>query len=285
MAKQIRGLGKGLDALFLDNETSDVSVNNLPINEIEPDSSQPRQFFDQDALAELADSIKEHGIINPIIVRPLPNGRYQIIAGERRWRAAKIAGINTVPVSVKDVSNTEADIIALTDNLVRTDLNPIEEALGYKKLAETYKFTQEEIAQKVGRSRPVVANALRLLILPNEVIELLKNGKLSSGHARALLSITSRERIIELANEIVRNDLSVRETEHKAKMLLKAQKEPPSKKEILKVPAFYKEAEISLGEYLSTKVTISPVKNKKGSINIEFYSENELKDICKKISK
>ena len=221
MAARKTGLGNGLSALFADNsldmskfnsgEVKDVSM--LRISHIEPKKSQPRKDFNKEALAELADSIAKLGIIQPIVVRGLPNGYYQIIAGERRWRAAKMAGLDTVPVVIKNVDDLIATQMTMVENLQREDLNPIEEAMGYKYLADTYNLTQEEIARQVAKSRSVVANALRLLALPDKIVKYIEEGEMTPGHARTLLALDDSDEQLKLAERIIKNGLSVRETE------------------------------------------------------------------------
>lgn len=211
------GLGSGLSSLFVDNAL-DISVNNgdisvLRITHIEPKKTQPRKDFRKESLAELADSIAKHGIIQPLVVRSLPSGYYEIIAGERRWRAAKMAGLDEVPVVIKNVDELTAAEMTMVENLQREDLNPIEEALGYKYLADHYNLTQEEISRKVAKSRSVVANALRLLSLPDEVLKYIEEGDITSGHARALLSVDDPEEQLKIAHKIIKNNLSVREAE------------------------------------------------------------------------
>lgn len=281
MPKPKRGLGKGLDALFLDNGTEDVSVSTLPIGEIEPNNSQPRREFSPEALSQLAESIREHGVLQPLVVRPRPNGRYQIVAGERRWRASRIAGLSEVPVVVRELDDHQTLEIALVENLIREDLNPIEEALGYRTLADEFSMTQEQIAKRVGKSRPAVANALRLLSLPEDVITLLKNGELSPGHARALLSLQEAD-ALALARRAVEEGLSVRQTETLAKKMLAGQREapkaPPS-------PTFYKEMEIALRETLSRRVRVTHKGGGKGELTLEFYSEEELRSLAEKLTK
>ena len=217
MAARKTGLGSGLSSLFVDNSL-DMAVNNgdisvLRITLIEPKKTQPRKDFKKESLAELADSISKHGIIQPIIVRSLPSGYYQIIAGERRWRAAKMAGLDEVPVVIKNVDDLTAAEMTMVENLQREDLNPIEEALGYKYLVDHYNLTQEEISRQVAKSRSVVTNALRLLSLPDEVLGYIEEGELTSGHARSLLSVDDPEEQLKIAQKIIKNNLSVRETE------------------------------------------------------------------------
>ncbi len=280
MAKPKRGLGKGLDALFLDNGTQDVTVSALAVSEVEPNSEQPRREFSPESLSDLAASIREHGVVQPIVVRPRPNGRYQIVAGERRWRAARVAGLTEIPVVVRELDDGAALELALVENLIREDLNPVEEALGYRALADRFSLTQEEIARRVGRSRPAVTNALRLLSLPEEVLDLLRQGAVSPGHARALLPLSEKD-ALELARRIAGEDLSVRQTEALAKKLLAGQKEaekaPPS-------PTFYKEMELALRDSLSRRVRVRHKGNGKGELTVEFYSEEELKDLGERLT-
>ena len=206
------GLGKGLDALFVDNSTDHANgVVTLRISEIEPNKNQPRKDFDENALAQLADSIAEHGVLQPLLVRPMTNGGYQLVAGERRWRASKMAGLSEVPVVVQEMTDTEAMEIGLIENLQREDLNPIEEALGYRELIDSHQMTQDMVAQRVGKSRPVVANALRLLNLPDGVVKMVRNGALSAGHARALLSIEDPEEQNSMAKKAADGLLTVRD--------------------------------------------------------------------------
>ena len=281
MPKPKRGLGKGLEALFADNETADVAVSTLSINEIEPNAQQPRRDFSSEELSKLAESIKEHGILQPLVVRPRPNGRYQIVAGERRWRAARIAGLLELPVVVKELNDEESFEIALVENLIRADLNPVEEAMGYKTLMEQFAMTQEKVAQRVGCSRPAVANALRLLSLPNDIVAMLKQGEISSGHARALLSLTEAQ-ALELAQKIKSQGLSVRQTEQLARQISKA---PEAAKAVqTPAPVFYKEMELALNEAMSRKVKVNHKGNGKGELVIEFYSDDELREIGKKLA-
>lgn len=279
MTKPKRGLGKGLDALFADNDTSGSAVSTLSVSEIEPNQDQPRREFLPEELSQLAESIKEHGIIQPLVVRSRPNGRYQIVAGERRWRAARIAGLSEVPVIIRELTDEQAYEIALVENLVRADLNPIEEALGYRTLIDKFYLTQEEIAQKVGRSRPAVANALRLLLLPDEVITHLKNGDITSGHARALLPLKPVD-AAKAAGQIIEQNLSVRQTEQLVKQMLKSEK-PPKPEPV--APPFYREMELALKDVLSRRVKVVPKSKGKGELVVEFYSDEELKELGKKL--
>ena len=283
MAGRKGGLGKGLEALFTDNATGDVnSATRLRLSEIEPNKAQPRKDFDEEALASLADSIKEHGVIQPLLVRPMDNGSYQLVAGERRWRAARMAGMSEVPVIIKELSDRETMEIGLIENLQREDLNPIEEALGYQTLMDTYDFTQDEISRRVGRSRPAVANALRLLHLPQEVIALVRKKELSSGHARAILALPDEETMIETAKKAAKGNVSVREIER----LAQGKRERPQKEKAGTRDSFYDEVELALAAELGRKIAIQ-VKNQekdRGTITVEFYSKEELADIANRLA-
>ena len=280
MPKPKRGLGKGLEALFQDNETEDLAVRTLSVNEIEPNKAQPRREFDEAKISELSASIQEHGVLSPILVRPLANGRYQIVAGERRWRASRMAGLLEVPVVVRELSDENAYELSLVENLIREDLNPLEEALGYKNLADTFSMTQEVIAKRVGKSRSAVANSMRLLGLPDAVLSMVKEGKLSAGHARTLLPLDENN-AISAAEKVLSQSLSVRETEKLVKELLKEKKEI-AKKPVLP-PTIYKEMELAMGESLNRRIKVVDKGNGKGEIQIEFYSEDELKEIGHKL--
>lgn len=286
MAKKKSGLGKGIDAIFMENETENRdSVVVLGIDEISPNRSQPRTEFDPEALAELTDSISKHGVLQPILVRPLIAGGYQIVAGERRYRASLQAGLSEIPAIIRELDDKETMEIALIENLQRKDLTAIEEALGYDALMKNHSFTQEEVAEAVGKSRSAVANALRLLSLPEAVIELIKDGKLSAGHARALVGIENEEDSIKLANEIVDNGLSVRAVESLAKNVSKKKtvKETDGRK--AKKPTFFAEVEMALAENLGRRVAVTAAKNGAGgTISIDFYSLEELKDIANKLA-
>ena len=225
MAAKKGGLGRGLDALFADNSIEEISSTGavkLKTMDIEPNRDQPRKVFDEDALAELADSIAKHGVIQPLLVRPMPDGSYQLVAGERRWRASRMAGLTEVPVVIKELSDDEAMALALIENLQREDLNAIEEAQGIKALMDTLSLTQDEAAERVGKSRPAIANALRLLKLPDSVIALVSDGKLSPGHARALLGFRDEQDIIETADIVIEKGLTVRDVEKLVKKRNKA---------------------------------------------------------------
>lgn len=282
--KKLGGLGKGLNAIFIENDSEDKDSSvTLPISEIEPNRSQPRKDFDEKALAELADSISQHGLLQPLLVRPLTLGGYQIVAGERRYRACRMAGITEVPVIIRELSDTETMEIALIENLQREDLTPLEEALGYKALIDEHDFSQDEVAQSVGKSRPAITNALRLLKLPESITEYLKDGRISAGHARALLSLENEEQMITVAEEIVLKDLSVRQVEKLCKSLINAKEPPVQKPE--KKPSFYSMVELALNESLGRKITISKSKGKEGGVlQIEFYSDEELTELSNKLS-
>ena len=281
--KKKSGLGKGLDALFLDNavEEAQGSAATLSVNEITPNRAQPRKTFDEDALAELAQSIAEHGVLQPLLVRPLADGSYQLIAGERRWRASRMAGLSEVPVVIREMSDREAMELALIENLQREDLNPIEEARGFQLLMETYALTQEQAAARVGKSRPAVANAMRLLALPEEILALVETGTLSAGHARALLALPDKNNVIALANEIVRDGLSVRETERRVKLMTAPKRtHAPQKRD-----TFFDEAELSMSQVLGRKAKIRLHGKEKGSVEIEFFGKEDLSKLLNSFDK
>ena len=273
------GLGRGLDALFNENATESSNVITLKLTEIEPNRNQPRKNFDEAALSELAESIKEHGLIQPIVVSPMASGSYRIIAGERRWRASRLAGLESVPVVIKEIDDKEQYEIALIENLQREDLNAIEEALGYKALIDNYGLTQESVSARVGKSRSAVANALRLLGLSEEEREALKNGIITPGHARALLAIDDPE-IRKTAFALSRAGKSVREIEALAKS---ANRKP--KKAAAQKPTYFKEVELALKEELGRKTVIKTLGKEGGTITLEFYNQEELNDIVKKLTK
>lgn len=281
MALKKSGLGRGLDSLFADNSVDETSsvANKLRIMEIEPNRDQPRKDFDEKALSELAQSIEQHGVLQPLVVRPLTNGSYQLVAGERRWRAARIAGLTEVPVVIKELTDDEVIEIAMIENLQREDLNPLEEALGYRFMMDELKITQEQAAEKVGKSRPVVANALRLLKLPEEVQDMIKNNLISSGHARALLGFENEELIIQNAKRIVKEDLSVREVENMVKKLKKAPKLPKQQKR----DKFFSEVELALVENLGRKIKIKESKHDAGVLEIEFFDKDDLESLAMKL--
>lgn len=281
MAKKLSGLGRGLDSLFADNSVEEInsSVNKLRIMEIEPNHNQPRKDFDEKALSELAESIEQHGVLQPLVVRPLANGSYQLVAGERRWRAARIAGLTEVPVVIKELTNEEVIEIAMIENLQREDLNPLEEALGYRYMMDELKITQEQAAEKVGKSRPAVANALRLLKLPNEVQEMVKNNLISPGHARALLGFDSDDMILQTAKMIIKEDLSVRDVETLVK---KSKKVPKTSKKQIR-DKFFSEVELALVENLGRKVKIKEAKQDAGVLEIEFFDKDDLEGLAMKL--
>lgn len=277
MAAKKGGLGRGLDALFADNsieEIASTSAVELKIMDIEPNRDQPRKIFDEDALAELADSIAKHGVIQPLLVRPMPDGSYQLVAGERRWRASRMAGLTEVPVVIKELSDDEAMALALIENLQREDLNAIEEAQGIKALMDTLSLTQDEAAERVGKSRPAVANALRLLKLPNSVIALVSDGKLSPGHARALLGFKDEQDIIETADLIIEKGLTVRDVE---KLVKKRNKEPKAEKPAARRASYYDEVELALTDFLGRKVKVGTKPGKEsGVLEIDFFDKDDL---------
>ena len=277
MAAKKGGLGRGLDALFADNsieEIASTSAVKLKIMDIEPNRDQPRKIFDEDALAELADSIAKHGVIQPLLVRPMPDGSYQLVAGERRWRASRMAGLTEVPVVIKELSDDEAMALALIENLQREDLNAIEEAQGIKALMDTLSLTQDEAAERVGKSRPAVANALRLLKLPDSVIALVSDGKLSPGHARALLGFKDEQDIIETADLIIEKGLTVRDVE---KLVKKRNKEPKAEKIAARRASYYDEVELALTDFLGRKVKVGTKPGKEsGVLEIDFFDKDDL---------
>lgn len=277
MAAKKGGLGRGLDALFADNsieEIASTSAVKLKIMDIEPNRDQPRKIFDEDALAELADSIAKHGVIQPLLVRPMPDGSYQLVAGERRWRASRMAGLTEVPVVIKELSDDEAMALALIENLQREDLNAIEEAQGIKALMDTLSLTQDEAAERVGKSRPAVANALRLLKLPDSVIALVSDGKLSPGHARALLGFKDEQDINETADLIIEKGLTVRDVE---KLVKKRNKEPKAEKPATRRASYYDEVELALTDFLGRKVKVGTKPGKEsGVLEIDFFDKDDL---------
>ena len=281
MAKKQSGLGKGLNSLLLENNVDNLaSSSTLPINEIIPNKEQPRKTFDEEALQELADSIRQHGVLQPLLVRPMTTGGYQLVAGERRWRASRLAELKEVPVIIKELSDTEAMEIAIIENLQREDLNPIEEAEGLQALIDKCDYTQEQVAVSVGKSRPAIANALRLLRLPVEVREMTKNGDISAGHARALLAFDNQAIMLEVANSIVSNKLTVRDVEKLAKRPVTSEQKPKAKRR----DSFYDEVELSLTEALGRRVKVYNGRSK-GTLEIEFYSIDDLKEIANSLAK
>ena len=272
------GLGKGLDALFEENRSEENKPVTVRISEIEPNKDQPRKEFDQDALDDLADSIRAYGLLQPLVVRPLEKG-YQLVAGERRWRASRIAGLVEVPVVIRQLTDAETAEIALVENLQREDLNPIEEAAGYKDLMENFGLTQDEVAAKVGRSRSAVANAVRLLALPDAILDMVKQGKISAGHGRALLAFKNKEEQLKAAR-IAGFGANVREIERLAK---KEEEKPTAKPKVQETTSpYFKEVELSLQELLGRPVKVRE-KNGKGTLEIAFYNQEDLKNIALKL--
>lgn len=281
MSKKFGGLGKGLDTIFAENETEDSNSSvMLKISEIEPNRSQPRKDFDENSLSDLAQSISQHGLLQPLLIRPLPIGGYQIVAGERRYRACRMAGLTEVPVTIRELSDTETMELALIENLQREDLSPIEEALGYKALIDEHGFSQEEVATSVGKSRPAIANSLRILKLPDSVLEYVKQDKISAGHARALLMLDNEEDMLELAELIYKKDLSVRQAEKLAKKKPEVVEDTQPERK----PSFYSMVELALNESLGRKIKVNKNKGKQGGVlQIEFYSDEELTELSNKL--
>lgn len=276
------GLGGGLDLLFEDN-SSDVQVKKtLRLSEMEPNRGQPRKYFDDAAISALADSIREHGVLQPLLVRPLPMGGYQIVAGERRWRAARMLGLDEVPVNIKEISDIETMQIAIIENLQRENLNPVEEANGFSELIEKYGMTQDQVAKMVGKSRSAVANSIRLLALPERVLKMLENGDLSVGHAKALLGFEDEEMLLAIANRASEGGMTVRQVEKLAQKSTEetAEIDRDSDK---KIDNYFKEMEISLNERLGRKVKVDFGKNK-GALILEFYDKEDLAAIAEKLA-
>ena len=279
MAVKKGGLGRGLDSLFNENATDEGGVINVNLNDIEPNKEQPRKDFDEESLSELAESISAHGLIQPIVVKPNANGRYSIIAGERRWRACRIAGLYEVPVIIKDAEPQELMELALIENLQREDLNAVEEALGYRSLIDSFGLTQEEVSKRMGKSRTAVTNALRLLNLNDRELQALRMGVISAGHARALLAVEDtnvREQMLQMAE----NGASVRELEKQA---ANAKKEKTALKKQTK-NTYYSEVELSLKNELHRKVNIKSNGKGKGTLTVGFFSDQELADFAKRLA-
>lgn len=270
MAKKNYGLGNGLNALFGEETVSNEGIETLPISRVEPRTGQPRTRFDEPALQELAESIARHGLLQPITVRKLNNGYYQIIAGERRWRAARLAGLSEVSVRIMDADDKAAQELALVENLQREDLNPMEEARGYQTLMSTFGMTQEAVSQSVGKSRPAIANALRLLNLPEAIAEMVEKGLLTTGHARALLPIENKEKQMETAQMVAEKGLSVRQTETLVAKLQKGQKREPKSDDV----DYAAQMSTELGQALGRKVQIVDGR-KKGRIELEYYGADD----------
>lgn len=282
MAARKSGLGKGLDSLFMDNIADEKdNTATLRISELEPNRDQPRKEFDPAALAELADSIAAVGVIQPLIVRPIAGGGYQIVAGERRWRAAQSAGLTEVPVIIRELSDKEVDEIALIENLQREDLNPVEEAEGYRHLMSEYSMTQEQVASRVGKSRPSVANSVRLLELPESILGMLTAGDLTVGHVRPLLGLHDEDTMVKIACTAVKKKMTVRDVEKQVK---KEKGENTTKKTPVDRDSYFDEVEIALSMALGRKVKVSG-SSRKGTLEIDFYSNEELTELANMLSK
>ena len=281
MAVKKGGLGKGIDALIYDNsvESSAGESVKLSINEIEPNHDQPRKNFKPEALSELSESIKEHGILQPLLVRPLADGSYRLVAGERRYRAARMAGLTEVPVTIREMTDEEESIFALIENLHREDLNIIEEAEGIKTLIDTFGLTQEEAAKRVGKSREAVTNILRLLKLPEDISEYVKQGKISMGHARALLSFEDKKEASRVAEMVIKDGISVRDVERLAKSAQREKKSPEKRQK--KRDTFYDEVELALSNVLGRKTKVFVSKGGSGTLEIEFFSKADLEKLTK----
>lgn len=280
MAVKKGGLGRGYDSLFDENAVDSTGAVTININDIEPNRGQPRKDFDETALAELADSISQHGLIQPIVVKPTIDGTYSIIAGERRWRACRMAGVTQVPVIIKVADEQSLMEMALIENLQREDLNAVEEALGYRSLIEGYGLTQDEVAKRMGKSRSAVTNALRLLNLDETELEALRRGTISAGHARALLSCEDGEIRGKMLIAAAKG-ASVRELE---KMAAAKKAKPAKIAEKRQKPTFYSEVELSLKNELHRKVNITSNGKGKGTITVEFFSDDELSDFARRLA-
>ena len=273
--------GNGLENLFIDN-TNDVQVKKtLRTSEVEPNRDQPRKNFSDEAITALADSIREHGILQPILVRPMSTGGYQIVAGERRWRAARMLGLDEIQVNIRELSDVEAMQIAIIENLQHENLNPIEEANGYNELIEKYGMTQDKVAKMVGRSRSAIANAVRILTLPDRVIKMLENGELSAGHAKALLAFENEDILIGVAERAADGGMTVRQVERLAQKQYDGTEEKPVSDK--KIDNYFVEMEISLKERLGRKVKVDYGKNK-GVLVLEFYDKEDLAAIAEKLA-
>jgi ParB family chromosome partitioning protein len=290
MAPKKGGLGRGLDSLFEDNggleeQTAAAGNIKLRIMDVEPNRDQPRTDFDEEALTELSRSIAEHGVLQPILVRPMPSGVYQIIAGERRWRASRLAGLTEIPAVIRELTDEQAMAAALIENLQREDLNPMEEALGYRRLMDTFDLTQEDVSARLGKSRSAVANALRLLRLPEEVQVFVREGKLSSGHARALLALENSAMMPATAKEIMEDALSVREAEdltrrRNAERFALGLDEPEKRTERLRRASYFDEVQLSLEQTMGRRVKVSVSGNDSGTLSLAFFDREDLKTIA-----
>lgn len=288
MAARKSGLGRGLNEIFMQNESEDMnSTVSLKISDIEPNRKQPRQEFEPEALNELSDSIAQHGVLQPLVVRPIFGGGYEIVAGERRFRAARMAGLTEVPVVIRELTDEQTMELALIENLQREDLSDLELAMGYQSLMKEYDMTQEQIAGTVNKSRSSVANTLRLMKLPDSVKTLLTNGDISSGHARAILGLASDEIMEMVAREVIENELSVRETEKRVQEInndgnIITEKKVVVKEKIDRRPQYYREVELSLTESFGRKVSVNQKNKSSGTLVLEFYGEDDLKELLKR---
>ena len=288
MAARKSGLGRGLSEIFMQNESEDInSIVTLKISEIEPNKKQPRQDFEPEALNELSDSIAQHGVLQPLVVRPVFGDGYEIVAGERRFRAARMAGLTEVPVVIRELTDEQTMELALIENLQREDLSDLELAMGYQSLMKEYDLTQEQIAGIVNKSRSSVANALRLTKLPESVKTLLTNGDISSGHARAILGLNNDDIMEAVAREVIENEMSVRETEKRVQEINNDGEVIPEKKVVVKEktdkrPQYYREVELSLTESFGRKVSVNQKNKSSGTLVLEFYGEDDLKELLKR---
>ena len=279
MARKFNGLGRGLDAIFLDNSIEEEThgenkVSQIKLSMIDPKSDQPRKYFDKEALEELASSIAENGLLQPILVREYGDSRYQIIAGERRFRASKLAGLSEIPAIVLDKDDRKVAEIALIENIQREDLNPVEEAMAFRALIKEYDLTQEELSEKVGKSRSAIANTMRLLDLPDEILTMVAAGELSAGHARTLLGVKDRDNMLILADKTIEFDYSVRQLEEEVKRINKPVKlTPPEAEDELPIVDYFREMELRMMSHLGRKVKIDG-KGRKKSVTL-FYEDNE----------
>lgn len=286
MAQKLGGLGKGLDMIFMENN---IESENTPIvlkpEEIEPNADQPRTNFDDEKIKELADSISVHGLISPIIVKPMASGKYKIIAGERRFRASKLAGLSEIPVLIKDIDDEKIMELALVENLQREDLSPLEEAKGYKALIDTHDFTQEDVAKVIGKSRSCIANTLRLLSLPEYVIESLEKKEISAGHARAILGLEWEDDVKRALKITISQNLSVRQLEELVKKFNFKEIDKPKSLKVIKKDAFFSKIESDLHKKLKRKIKIVSGRRNKGTIQIEFCGEKDLTSIYNMLAK
>ncbi len=278
----IGGLGSGLDSLFSDNTTEVQVKKTLRITEIEPNREQPRKNFSDEAITALAESIRDHGMLQPILVRPMEDGSYRIVAGERRWRAARMLGLDEVPVNIKEMTDTEAAQLALIENLQRENLNPVEEAMGFKELIEKYGMTQDAVAKTIGRSRSSVSNSMRILALPDRILNMVEDGELSLGHAKALLSFENEDLMIATAVKAANGGLTVRQVERAAQKSIENEDEQ-SEKSNRRIDNYFVEVELSLKEALGRKVKVDYGKNK-GALTLEFYDKDDLAAIVKRLA-